>query len=195
MEYLVVVAVVVLLFALYLVWVAGRLDRLHRRVAAGRQALDTQLRHRASAAVAVVDAPAVDAETHVRFTAVHRAAQVSLEASADAEATANDLSRALRAAVPLALRHPSIDPSAIGDLAVSNRRLGVARQVYNDAVRDTLGLRRRKVVRALRMSRRYPRPSYFDIDECDLSALDGRAVAVSTVGQAHTDSEQTQSPT
>jgi hypothetical protein len=47
----------------------------------------------------------------------------------------------------------------------TNRRVGLARQVHTDLVRDALTARERLLVRALRMAKRYPRPQYFDIEE------------------------------
>jgi hypothetical protein len=46
-----------------------------------------------------------------------------------------------------------------------SRRLAGARQVHTDLVRDALSVRRRRVVRLLRMTRRHPEPEYFDIDD------------------------------
>ena len=102
-----------------------------------------------------------------------RAARAALEAGAadlagadlDARAaTENDLVRALRAA-PL---HAS-DP-AVADLVTASRRVAVARQVYNDAVRDTRALALARVPRAFRLSAGQALPGYFDVDELDLEA-------------------------
>ncbi len=41
----------------------------------------------------------------------------------------------------------------------------IARRVHNDAVRDTLMLRRRRVARWLGLAGRAPRPRYFEIAE------------------------------
>ncbi|WP_163570284.1 hypothetical protein [Fodinicola feengrottensis] len=41
----------------------------------------------------------------------------------------------------------------------------VARQIYNDAVRDSLALRRRRLPRALGLAGHTPAPRYFDIDD------------------------------
>jgi hypothetical protein len=50
-------------------------------------------------------------------------------------------------------------------LIATSRRAVVARQVHTDLVRDALTARRRPLVRLLRMARRYPAPTYFDIVE------------------------------
>jgi hypothetical protein len=41
----------------------------------------------------------------------------------------------------------------------------LARRFYNDAVRDTQAFRRRRVVRALRLTGHAPEPEFFDIDD------------------------------
>jgi hypothetical protein len=43
--------------------------------------------------------------------------------------------------------------------------VGLARRFYNDAVRDTRALRRRRLARLLRLHARHPLPRYFDIDD------------------------------
>src|SRR5688500_15487205 len=90
------IAVLVLLAA-YVTWMAGRLDRLHARLDAAWAALDAQLVRRAAAARALV--PHVP--DHVRAEGLDAAAVVALEAAEEGrEEVENDLSRALRAAVP-----------------------------------------------------------------------------------------------
>ena len=56
------------------------------------------------------------------------------------------------------------DPAAAAVVAAS-RRVALARQVHTDLVRDALAVRRRPLVRLLRLTRRHPRPAYFDIDD------------------------------
>jgi hypothetical protein len=76
----------------------------------------------------------------------------------DSEAAANALGRALarvdRAALPPDLRAALTDAEQL---------LVLARRVYNDAVRDTLGLRSRRLVRWLRLAGTAPMPAYFEI--------------------------------
>jgi hypothetical protein len=56
-------------------------------------------------------------------------------------------------------------------VVTASRRLGLARQVHTDVVRDTLAVRRRRVVRAFGLARRHGEPGYFDVDP-DLSLSD-----------------------
>ncbi|HYN96715.1 MAG TPA: hypothetical protein VES42_22985, partial [Pilimelia sp.] len=102
---------------------------------------------------------------------LYAAARASLDADPrDREAAENDLTRQLRT-LPL----DAGDPVAEAVLAAS-RRVEVARQVHTDLVRDALSARRRPLVRVLRLTRRHPRPTYFDMD--DATPLPPRPVAV-----------------
>jgi hypothetical protein len=157
-ELLVVIVAACVLVALYVTWLAGRIDRLQARVAAAQSALDAQLVRRA--AIAVQLAEAREQQIGARAGAVRSAAKAALHAEADQrEAAENDLTRALHG-LPL-----DADDPVVVELTVASRRLGVARQVHNDAVRDTLALRRRRLPRALRLGRRHRLPAYFDIAE------------------------------
>jgi hypothetical protein len=157
-ELLVGLAVLVALFAAYATWLASRIDRLQARVSAAYAVLDAQLARRATAAAQLAhrqrDARPEAAEE------VCAAVTSCLEAMPDhREAVENDLTRALGR---LCLRP---DDPAVAELRAVNRRLVVARQVYNDAVRDTLALRGQRLPRALRLGARHQAPRYFDIAE------------------------------
>jgi hypothetical protein len=108
--------------------------------------------------------------------ALAQAALVAAEARGlghDREMVENALSRALRDTVAAggceerALQH-------VGDAVM---RASFARQFHNDAVRDALVVRRRRIVRFLHLAGSAPLPAYFEID-------DG-PVAIVTGGQAH----------
>jgi hypothetical protein len=103
---------------------------------------------------------------HMRAAAAARALDAHLDAGPEErEAAENDLTRQLRATEP------------DDEVLAANRRLAVARQVHTDLVRDALSARRRRLVRLLRMSRRYPEPGYFDIDDPILLAVPAPARA------------------
>ncbi|GIE92706.1 hypothetical protein Ari01nite_01710 [Paractinoplanes rishiriensis] len=145
------VAVVALLSA-YLGWTAHRVERVHVRAQAAERALDAHLMRRAAAAAVVAE--------HHENVELYAAARLALDADPDERETAeNDLTRQLQA-VPLT----GADPDTKALLGTS-RRAVVARQVHTDQVRDALTARRRPLVRALGMARRYPRPQYFDIED------------------------------
>ena len=149
------------LAALYVSWTAGRLDRLHARVDASWAALDAQLVRRAAAARAV----AAHLEDDHAARALDAAATAALEGSVEArETTENDLSRALKAALPL-LAHDEAAKAARDELETATTRVGLARSFHNAAVKDTRAIRLRRLPRALRLAGHRELPQYFEIDD------------------------------
>lgn len=147
---------VVALVAAYLIWTAGRVERLQGRAELAARALDAHLLRRAAAA-------AVLAERRYGVE-LYAAARIALDAHPDErEAAENDLTRQLRA-----VQLDPTDPDCEAVIAAS-RRLALARQVHTDLVRDARAARRRPLVRLLRMGRRHPWPRYFDIDDPTLT--------------------------
>ncbi|HUQ56940.1 NUDIX hydrolase [Lentzea sp.] len=144
-----VVVLVALLFAAWIIALANRLDRLHVRTDAAWAALDAALARRAVVVRALLD-PALSA-------AASRAESAS---RADREMAENELSGLLAA-----LDRSSVAPALAAELADAEERVVLARRVHNDAVRDTLLQRRRRVVRWLRLAGTAPQPSYFEIAE------------------------------
>lgn len=177
MGWVIAVVAVVVVVASYVTWTAGRVDRLHGRAVSARRALDAQLVRRAAAAAVLAENEPVRPEpvavtgtdlraTELYATDLYAAARAALDAREDdREAAENDLTRVLR-------KQP-LDPDAPAGAAVvaASRRVALARQVHTDLVRDALGVRGRPLVRVLRMTRKHPRPSYFDIDDPTLAAI------------------------
>jgi hypothetical protein len=152
------VAVTVVLFA-WVSWTVTRLDRLHGRTALARSALDAALVRRAAALQALASHPdtALDPQREARLLEL---AAASLDADdSTREAAENDLSRALRD-IPA-----GTDPALLADLTDAARRVALARRFYNDAVRDTVLLRRRRMPRLLRLAGAEPLPAFFEIDD------------------------------
>ncbi len=120
-----------------------RLDRLHVRMDAARAGLALALERRRAAAEPAL-AAAVAAARGAR--------------PPEREAAENALGRALaaldRSALPGATRH---------ELAEAEQAVALARRVHNDAVRDTLALRSRRLVRWLHLAGTAPMPVYFEI--------------------------------
>lgn len=140
---------------------AGRIDRLHRRVEMAAAALDAQLVRRAGAALAAASRWSSSAPE--RASSVVLAARVAQNAEGlgpDRELVENALSRALRAATSGG--DPLAPDSALSEAA---RRVELARNFYNDAVRNTLALRGRALPRAAHLAGRAPLPTYFEIDD------------------------------
>jgi 8-oxo-dGTP pyrophosphatase MutT (NUDIX family) len=76
------------------------------------------------------------------------------------EAAENELSAALAVVDPA-----SVPTALVAELADAEARVLLARRFHNDAVRDTLALRERPLVRALRLGGTAPLPTYFEIAE------------------------------
>lgn len=160
MELVVPVVLAVVIIASYLTWTAGRLDRLHARVDAAEAALDAQLVRRAVAAEALPRKLCRDRTAELRAIArVARAADRSGREPAE-----NDLSRVLR---QIGLDR---DAPEVAELSLAAARVGLARQFYNDAVRDTRAVRFKPLVRLLGMAGHRPMPEYFEIDDTGLAA-------------------------
>lgn len=146
-----------LLTLIVLVTTANRLDRLHVRTDAAWAALDAALARRAVVARAVASGSGSLVEA-----AALRAAADAAEAAprSEREAAENDLTRRLaavdRAAMPDGLAQ---------ELGDAEHRVVIARRVHNDAVRDTLTLRRRRKVRYFKLAGSAPAPEYFEIVE------------------------------
>ena len=159
------VVLTIVLLASYVTWTAGRLDRLHARVDAAWAALDAQLVRRAAAARALLPLLPPGPE-HDRLEV---AASASLEAGEDGrEVVENDLSGALRVAVPLLGDGPDL-VYVREELASAATRVGLARSFHNAAVNDTRALRRRRLPRALRLAGHRALPAFFDVDDTALS--------------------------
>ncbi len=160
----VLTVVVIVLIATYLTWLASRLDRLAVRVTDARAGLTSQLALRVAAAgelarqCELTELGAAAART--------RAAHAVLAADSpldDAEAVENNLSRALRS--PAVAATADRAPDALHAVDVAAARVALARQLYNDAVRDVRALRGRRLVRVLRLAGRGQLPAYFEIDD------------------------------
>ncbi|WP_020672582.1 hypothetical protein [Amycolatopsis nigrescens] len=158
------VAVLVVLIGLWLLATANRLDRLHVRTDAGWAALDAALARRAVVARAVAaSAPHGGAG---RLTGAAEAAEAAPRSEREAEE--NELTRLLaevdRDALPERLAR---------ELNDAEHRVVIARRVHNDAVRDTLSLRRRRRARYFKLAGTAPQPEYFEIAEPELDPREG----------------------
>lgn len=163
----------VLLLVLVLAWTVAlgaarvrRLHHLHRRTDAARAGLEAALERRAVAALTVEDSAAMRSAV-----AVARSAGPPGIDGGERDAAENALGR--RLAVLDRSRPPR---PALAELVEAEQVLGVARAVHNDAVRDTLGLRSRRLVRWLHLAGTAPLPAYFEIAAPPLPARGTPAV-------------------
>lgn len=159
MEVILAAVVVTVVLAGWVSWTASRVDRLIDRTADARSSLDAQLVRRAAALQALAEKSA-DELGPQRAARLRLLAAASLDADTTTrEAAENDLSRSLR------MLPPGSDPPLLEDLADAARRVALARRFYNDAVRDTVSLRRRRLPRLFRLGGRGPLPAFFEIDD------------------------------
>jgi hypothetical protein len=164
--YAVVVVVVAVIIASYAAWTAGRIDRLHNRVAVARSVLDAELAARAALVQELAGSGTLDpASSLLLVDAAHRARTAPAEEREQAESA---LTRALEATAT-----ETESATATGtelevwrdDLATSARRVQMARRFHNDVVVSTRTLRRRRLVRYLRLAGHAPMPETVELDD------------------------------
>lgn len=151
------VAALVVLGGLWLVATANRLDRLHVRTDAAWAALDAALARRAVVARAV----AVAALTGPQAGELRAAAGSAESAPRPEREVAENRLTALLSTVD----RRSLPAALADELVDAEQRVVIARRVYNDAIRDTLALRRRRKVRYFKLAGTAPQPEYFEIAE------------------------------
>jgi hypothetical protein len=159
---------VVAYLVLYALWTARRLDRLHARVDAAAAALHAQLARRGSMATEFSVAAALKPQVAGSLEQAAAAVAGVPGLGHDREVVEGALTRALAAAVassPASFADPSSEATEMHDEAL---RATFARRFYNDAVRDALVVRERRVVRWLRLAGRAPHPAYFEMDDVEL---------------------------
>ena len=137
---------------------ANRLDRLHVRYDLSWQALDSALARRAVVARAVaVDAYGGSPEGKRLADLADAAERAPRHARETAE---NELSAALAMVDPA-----SVPAALVAERSDAEARVLLARRFHNDAVRDTLVLAERRMVRLFRLGGTAPLPTYFEIAE------------------------------
>jgi hypothetical protein len=164
----VLVAVLVILFGLYLSWTATRLDRLHVRLDAARVALDAQLLRRSTAALELARSGLLDPATALILASGARAAEIA--PAEEREGAESALTRDVRAAFddPAQAEHVRAHPDGpelMDELGRAMRRVQLARRFHNESVRAVRQLRSHRLVRAFRLAGRAPDKSNFEIDD------------------------------
>ncbi|MCL2781955.1 MAG: LemA family protein [Actinomycetia bacterium] len=183
---IVLAVVVTTLLTGWVTFTITRLDRLHARVDAAEATLDAQLVRRAAALAQVAQscasgrsAPAAKiGADRERFERYEQAASAALTASGaltaarpDRAAAGNHRDREVaenavgRAVAELAALADAVPRAEAAELREACARVVIARRFYNDAVRDTRGLRARRLPRVLRLSGHRELPQFFDIDD------------------------------
>ncbi|KAA0101088.1 NUDIX domain-containing protein [Mycolicibacterium sp. P1-18] len=155
---LVLLAAVLLIGGIWAFQTAHRLDRLHVRYDLSWQALDGILARRAVVARAVATDAYGNAPAGRQLAALADAAERAPRNAR--EAAENELSNALAAVDPT-----SLPVALVAEMADAEARVLLGRRFHNDAVRDTLALRERPLVRWLHLGGTAPMPTYFEIAE------------------------------
>ena len=161
--WLMIVALVLLALLLFCggIWAlqtAHRLDRLHVRYDLSWQALDGILARRAVVARAVATDAYGNGAAGQRLATLADAAERAPRTAR--EGAENELSAALAAVDPA-----SLPVALVAEMADAEARVLLGRRFHNDAVRDTLALRERSLVRWLRLGGTAAVPTYFEIVE------------------------------
>lgn len=179
-----VLVVVLVALGVWALWVAAsRLDRLHRKVAASRVALDSQLVRRASAALELALSGELDPASSLLVAEAATAvvddegaaptvqAALRLEGlGAPRERAESDLSATLRSALddPDEVRELRAGPPGdvlLGTLAATWYRAQLARRFHNEAVAQAQRVRRSWYVRVFRLAGRAPLPQTVELDD------------------------------
>lgn len=180
--YVATACTLVVVATFYVSWRATRLDRLHARVDTARAALDAALVRRSAVVADLAASGLLDPATSLLLGEAAREARACGQGThapgeadgagvhGDRELAEGDLSRALRAAVdqPGFRTAVSAHPGGAGmllDLDASAAKVMLARRFYNDAVRDTRAVRRRRLTRTFRLAGHAPVPAFFEIDD------------------------------
>jgi hypothetical protein len=165
---IVAVAAILAVVLLYLYFTAERIDRLNQRVDAAAAALDSQLQRRSATAAVFAARVPLAPELALTLSAAAAEAAVAPDLGHDREAVENLLSRALAqvaAAAPEVFTEPTDAGTEMHDEAL---RATFARRFHNDAVRDALVVRDRRLVRWLHLAGSAPHPAYFEMDDEEL---------------------------
>jgi hypothetical protein len=155
---LALLAAVLLVGGIWAFQTASRLDRLHVRYDLSWQALDGILARRAVVARAVATDAYGNAAAGRQLASLADAAERAPRNAR--EFAENELSAALASVDPA-----SLPVALVAEMADAEARVLLGRRFHNDAVRDTLALRERPLVRWLRLGGTAAMPTYFEIAE------------------------------
>lgn len=150
--------------AWYSSWTAGRIDRLHHRVATARASLDAELAHRSALVAELAGSDLFDpASALLLLDAAHRARTAEPVDWPDREQRESALTRAIAVTVGPAPAAPV--PEWRQELATTMRRVQLARRFHNDVVVSTLDLRRRRLVRWFRLAGHAGLPQTIELED------------------------------
>lgn len=185
----VAVLVVVILLGWYLMFLASRLDRLHRRVEGARLVLDNQLFQRSTAALELAGSGAMDPASAMVLADAATDALGAIHARQDAtvadpyqrtllaakdedlERAESNLTRVLGATVVARVQaaqnpaSPGLTPDLLMELSAACQRVSMARKFHNDAVLAAQAVRRKRLVRFAHLAGSAPLPLTVEFDD------------------------------
>lgn len=169
----------VLLLVLYLSNVAGRLDRLHRRVEISRVNMQRALERRRDMSELVAASGLLDPASSLLIAdAVGRVDDVDSVDVVTYGVAESDLTSVLGAVfsdvedVDLVVAEPGGE--VVGRLADACRRVEIGRRFYNEAVFATREMRKRRMVRWFRLQGTAAQPEPFEINDTVPAGFAGR---------------------
>lgn len=169
--WIVLIALAVLVFGLYLSMTAGRLDRLHQRIDTSVLGLDALLLRRSAVALELATSGLMDPASAIVVAEAAHAARTAGESDDLMRAAAES---ALTQALVIALEEPEelalireteSGRELLAELDASCRRVELGRRFLNDAVRACRAVRRQFLVRALRLAGHAPWPQTWEMDD------------------------------
>jgi hypothetical protein len=172
---IVIVVAAALLVGVYVSWRAGRIDRLHARVAFARAALDAALLRRSSVAFELASSGLLDPATSLLLAGAAHGARGAAQDGAGlgghpTDLAESDLTRALRAAFSQPDFRSSLSgkegvDELLAEVEAAAHQVFLARKFYNDAVSETRAARRRPLARVLRLAGKAEMPEFFEMDD------------------------------
>lgn len=169
--WIVLIALAVLIFGLYLSMTAGRLDRLHQRIDTSALGLDALLLRRSAVALELATSGLMDPASAIVVAEAAHGARTAGEGDDLARAAAES---ALTQALVIALEEPEelalirdteSGRELLSELDAACRRVELGRRFLNDAVRACRAVRRQFIVRALRLAGHAPWPQTWEMDD------------------------------
>lgn len=180
MTWWIILAILILMVVVvYLASTAGRLDRLHKRVDTGLEALDVQLRRRSKVTLGIAESGLLDPGTCIVLSDAAEDALADERNPVERAPVESDLSGVLEAT---AGTREEVDAFAeleggqhyVDQLSGAVHRVELSRRFYNDAVRACRAVRRQHLVRWLGLAGHTALPQMCEMDDRVPEGLQGR---------------------
>lgn len=177
--YVVVAALILIPFGIYLSATAGRLDRLHHRVDMAYLALDNMLLRRSSVAYELAESGLIDPASAIVLADAAMAVQDEGGPPLSRGQLESDLTKAIEATVGSredveALCQSGAGRDLVDALSGAMHKASIARRFYNDAVRACVDVRRQRIVRAFHLEGKTDLPRPMEMEDSIPPGFQGR---------------------